>query len=111
GSTSLLQIADNYYMYVGGAAPELKYSGAPVTIGEFGAIAPIGAVQTASGYDVAWQIPGTNEFTFWTTDSNGNYTSNITGLVSGNSSAVESLETTFHQDFNGNGTIGVPAPS
>jgi len=42
---------------------------------------PIGAVQTASGYDVAWEIPGANEYTVWTTDSNGNYLSNI-GAVS-----------------------------
>jgi hypothetical protein len=109
GSTSLLQIANNYYMYVGGSGPELKYGGAPVTVGEFGAIAPIGAVQTANGYDIAWRIPGTNEFTFWATDSNGNYTSNITGLVSGNSFAVESLESIFGQDLNGDGTIGVTA--
>ena len=24
---------------------------------------PIGAVQTASGYEVAWEIPGANEYT------------------------------------------------
>src|SRR5437899_1876897 len=96
-------------MYVGGVGPELKYGGAPVTVGEFGAIAPIGAVQTASGYDIAWQVPGTNQFTFWTTDSNGNYISNITGLVSGSSIAVESLETTFVQDLNGDGMIGLPS--
>jgi serralysin len=108
GLTSLLQIANNYYAYVGGVGPELKCGGSAVTVGEFGSIAPIGAVQTASGYDIAWQIPGTNEFTFWTTDSNGNYTSNITGgLVSGNSFTVESLEATFGQDLNGDGTIGV----
>jgi serralysin len=108
GSTSLLQIADNYYMYVAGSGPELKYGGAPVTVGEFGNIAPIGAVQTGSGYEVAWKIPGTSQFTFWTTDSNGNYTSNISGLISGASTTVESLETTFHQDLNGDGVIGIP---
>jgi serralysin len=109
GSTSLLEIAGNYYVYVGGSGPELKYGGAPLMVGEFGAIAPIGAVQTANGYDIAWKIPGTSELTFWAADSNGNYTSNITGLVSGNSFAVESLETTFGQDLNGDGTIGVTA--
>jgi Tryptophan-rich Synechocystis species C-terminal domain/Subtilase family len=109
GSTNLLQIANNYYAYVGGMGPELKYGGAAVTVGEFGIIAPVGAVQTSSGFDIAWQIPGTNQFTFWATDSNGNYTSNITGLVPGNSFAVESLETTFGQDLNGDSTIGVTA--
>ena len=32
------------------------------------------AVQTASGYDVAWKNAGTSQYTVWTTDSNGNYT-------------------------------------
>jgi hypothetical protein len=109
GSTSLLHIADTYYMYVNGVGPQLTYGGAPVTVGEFGNIAPIGAIQTASGYEVAWKIPGTSQFTFWTTDSNGNYTSNLSGLVSGTSSTVETLETTFHQDLNGDGVIGVPS--
>ena len=40
--------------------------------GQFGGWVPIGAVQTASGYDVAWEIPGANEYRVWTTDSNGN---------------------------------------
>jgi serralysin len=111
-STSLLQIADTYYVYVGGVGPELKYGGSPVTVGEFGIITPIGAVQTASGYDIAWQISGTNEFTFWTIDSNGNYTSNITnGLASGTDPTLKSFETLFHQDFNGNGAIGNSAAS
>jgi serralysin len=53
GSTNLLQLANNYYAYVGGVGPEIKYGGATVTVGEFGSIAPIGAVQTANGYDIA----------------------------------------------------------
>ena len=50
----------------------LKYEGADVVAGEFGGWVPIGAVQTTTGYDVAWELPGTNEYTVWTTDSNGN---------------------------------------
>ena len=33
-----------------------------VVAGEFGGWTPIGAVQTASGYDVAWELPGANEY-------------------------------------------------
>jgi hypothetical protein len=47
-----------------------------------------------------------NQYTVWNTDSSGNHVSNIIGVVSGNSSALESLETSFHQDLNGDGTIG-----
>ena len=61
--------------------------------GEFGAWVPIGAVQTASGYDVAWKIPGANEYTVWSTDSNGNYIAKLIGAVTGNEYALESIET------------------
>ena len=84
--------------------PELKYSGAAVTVGEFGTWTPIGAVQVAGGgYDVAWHEHGSGLYTVWNTDSNGNYLSNVIGAVSGNSTALESLETTFNQDLNGDG--------
>ena len=105
GSTSLAQIGNNYFLFAAGGTtgPELQYNGAAVTSGKFGGWNPIGAVQTASGYDVAWQWSNSNLFTVWTTDSNGNYTGNLIGAVSGNSYALESLESTFNQDLNGDG--------
>jgi hypothetical protein len=66
---------------------------------------PIGAEQTASGYDVAWKVPGADQYTVWSTDNSGNYVSNVVGVVSGSSAALQSLETTFHQDLNGDGVI------
>ena len=48
--------------------------------------------------------------TVWSTDSNGNYISNIIGQVSGTSTALEALEPIFHQDLNGDGVIGLPPP-
>ena len=110
GATSLVQTGSNYFLnnVSTGTGPELMYGGAPVTIGEFGSLTPIGAIQTASGYDIAWKIPGTNQFTFWTTDNNGNCTSNVTGgFVTGTSFTLESFETIFGQDLNGDGSIGV----
>ncbi len=78
GSTSLVQVGANYDLdSIGsGTGPELKYGGAAVTAGEFGGHVPIGAEQTATGYDVAWKIPAPIEYTVWSTDSNGNYLSN-----------------------------------
>ena len=111
GSTSLVQVGSNYFLnpVAGGTGPELEFGGVPVVAGQYGSVTPIGAEQTASGYDVAWKVAGTNQFEVWSTDSSGNFVSNITGgLVSGSSSALESLETTFHQDLNGDGVIGVP---
>ena len=57
GSTSLAEIGGNYFLFAAGGTtgPELQYNGAAVTAGEFGGWNPIGAVQTANGYEVAWQ--------------------------------------------------------
>ena len=43
----------------------------------------------------------------WTLDANGVYTGNIYGPGSGTSFAFESLESTFGQDLNGDGVIGL----
>ena len=69
---------------------------------------PVGAEQTASGYEVALKNAGADQFSIWNTDSNGNFLS-YHASTSGNSAALESLETSFHQDLNGDGTIGVTA--
>ena len=110
GSTSLTEVANRFYLDgIGGSGPALQYAGADVTAGEFGGWTPIGAVQTASGYDVAWKMTGANEYTVWATNSSGNTISNLTGAVSGTSTALESLESTFNQDLNGDGVIGLYA--
>jgi len=107
GATSLIQMGTNYYL--GGSGPVLKYNGVAVTSGQFAPWVPIGAEQTASGFDFAWKIPGTDNYTVWSTDANGNYLTNLTQIVSGSSSALENLETVFHQDLNGDGTVGIPS--
>ena len=111
GSTDLVEVGNNFYLdsNSSGSGPELKYVGAPVVAGQFGAWTPIGVEQTATGYEVAWKAAGTDQYTVWNTDSNGNAVSDTIGTVSGSSSALESLESSFHQDLNGDGVIGVPA--
>jgi hypothetical protein len=114
GSTSLVQVGNNYFLdpVAGGTGPELKISGAPVVAGQSGGWTPIGAEQTATGYEIAWKLAGSNEYSVWATDSNGNYTSNLIGTASGTASVLEAIETSFHQDLNGDGTIGIsPAPA
>ena len=56
---------------------------------------------------MAWKIPGADQYSVWTTDSNGNFISSSAAL-SGSSSTLQSFETSFHQDLNGDGAIGVP---
>ena len=107
GSTALFQVGGSYELGVSG--PMLKYNGSLVTAGQFAPWVPIGAEQTASGFDFAWKTAGADNYTVWSTDGNGNYTGNVTQIVSGGSSELQSLETVFHQDLNGDGTIGVPS--
>ena len=82
GSTSLTEVANNFFLYaVGGSlGPELKYAGANVVAGQFGTWTPIGAEQTASGYEVAWKVTGADQYTVWNTDSSGNFISDISAL-------------------------------
>ena len=109
GSTDLTQVGNHFYLYDStGAGPSLKFQGADYVPGLFGAaVVPIGAEATASGYEVAWKVMGTDLYSVWATDKNGNYTSNIIGTASGTSTALESIESSFHQDLNGDGQIGV----
>ena len=111
GSTSLVQAGNIYELNPvgGGTGPTLKYNGAAITVGQEVGWSPIGAIQTSTGYDVAWKNQASGLFTVWTTDSNGNYISNSVN-VPGNSSTLENFETLFNQDLNGDGVIGTPPP-
>jgi hypothetical protein len=110
GSTSLVQIGNDYFLdsISGGTGPELKYGGAPLTTALCGAWTPIGAEATATGYEVAFQVVGSSQYTVWNTDSSGNITNDTIGTVPANSTALEALEPSFHQDLNGDGVIGIP---
>ena len=113
GTTKLAQAGSNYYLYntSTNTGPELHYGGAAVVAGEFGTYTPIGAVQVSGGdYDIVWHDPSSGLYSVWSLDSNGNYLSNLTAPIAGNSSTLESFETIFGQDLNGDGTIGPPPP-
>jgi hypothetical protein len=101
----LSALANHYAISSGGGSVTLQYNGAPVTAGEFGVWTPIGAALTATGYDVAWEVPGANQYTVWQIDSSGKFISSL-GLVAGNDPTLVSYETVFNQDFNGNGAVG-----
>jgi Tryptophan-rich Synechocystis species C-terminal domain len=109
GSTSLVQ-GGNYALYPvgGGTGPFLKY-GSAITVGQYGAWTFIGAEQITGGYEVALHLTRSDQYTVWNTDANGNVVANGTGdIVAGTSNALRSLEPSFQQDLNGDGTIGVP---
>ena len=109
GSTSLVEVGTDFYLdnISTGVGPSLKYGGADVVAGQFGAgWTPIGTEQTATGYEVAWKND-TGQYSVWNTDSNGNFIS-TTAAMSATNNTLETSETGFHQDLNGDGTIGVP---
>ncbi|MBR1249457.1 M10 family metallopeptidase C-terminal domain-containing protein [Bradyrhizobium sp. AUGA SZCCT0169] len=112
GSTKLVQVGSNYYLasVSSNTGPELKCDGSPVVVGQFGAWTPIGTEQTASGYQVVLKNGTTDSYIVWSVDSNGNYITN-TAPASGTSSTIETLETSFQQDLNGDGALGIPIVS
>ena len=109
GSTSLVEIGGNFYLdsIGGGIGPELKFNGAVVVANQFGGgWAPVGVEAVSTGYEMAWETTGGQEFSIWTVDVNGNYTSTI-AAGSGTNLGIEQAESVLHQDINGDGTIGV----
>ncbi|MBR0903924.1 Ig-like domain-containing protein [Bradyrhizobium liaoningense] len=109
GTTSLIKSGGNFYFSTAGSSVILKNGGAAVVAGQLGSWVPVAAEASSNGYLVAWKIPSTGQFAVWSTDSNGNFGSNYLNKVSGTDPALESSETLFHQDLNGNGVIGVQA--
>ena len=111
GTTALTEVGNNYFLnpYGGGTGPELQLRRRG---GDGRRVRHLDADRRGPGggrrYDVAWHDPSSGLYTVWSTDSNGNYLSNLIGAVAGNNSALESLETTFNQDLNGDGHIGPP---
>ncbi len=85
----------------GGTGPLLQYQGNLATSG--GTWSPVAAEKTATGYEVAWSLLGSDQYTVWNTDANGDYTSSATGVVSGQSFALEDLEPAFGEELNGDG--------
>ncbi len=108
GSTTLLKAGNTFFLTDGnGSGPSLKY-GAADYVATPGGWVPIGAEQTSSGYEVAWKLTNADQYFFWNVDTNGNYISAVGSILNGSSSSVESLETGFHQDLNGDEIIGLP---
>ena len=108
---SLTEAGNHFFLYAsGGSGPSLKNAGVDFVAGS-SRWTPIGAEQTANGYEVAWKLTGTDQYTVWDTDSNGNHTSSPVNAVSGADYALQSLEPSFHQDLNGDGAIGIAVVS
>jgi hypothetical protein len=106
GSTSLVQSGKNLYLNGSdGSSSQLKYSGAAVSADQFGAWTPIAAEKNAGGYQVVWKLSGADQYVVWSANSAGNVVS-TTSALSGTSSTLKGLESSFQQDLNGDGSVG-----
>ena len=95
-----------YQITVAGQMPlTLQFNGAAVTAGQFGAWAPIGAVQQGGGYLVAWQNGTADQYQVWTVDSLGRFTGVAVPAVPGDAFALQDLEPAFGQDLNHDGQL------
>ena len=96
GSMSLLTDGTNYLLKPnGGTTVLLSYGGSPVTVGQFGGWTPVAATQTATGYEVALKLAGSDQFTMWNTDSSGAYLSSAFNTALGSSAQLEIVRVRF----------------
>ena len=107
GATSLVKVGAEYH-FGSGAGPLLKIGGVAVTSETYAGWSPGGVEPTATGFQVAWHNQFNNQFTVWSTDANGNFVANLTGVF-GSSPKLWSAETSFHQDFDQDSLIGPPS--
>ncbi len=107
GTTLTLVAFSSYYLYdAQGSGPELQVNSVPVSSGQLGTINPIGAVAvTGGGYEVAFKDTASDTYIVWAVNSAGNYTSLVTGPVTGQDFSLEQLEPVFGQDLNGDGRL------
>ena len=109
GAIALWQVGAEYVIHSATANVALQFGGAPVTAGQFDTWVPIAAEAITGGYEVAWKHGAANQFTAWTTDSSGAWTSFLVNTATGTDPSLEGLEPSFQQDLNGDGTIGLKA--
>ena len=91
GSTNLTEVGNHFYLYDSTgrrSLAEIQRRGLCGRVSLAAAVVPIGAEKTASGYEVAWKVMGTDLYSVWTTDNNGNYISNIIGNAVGHQHGV-----------------------
>src|SRR5260370_292499 len=86
----------------------MKYVGAADVADQVGAWATIGTQKTATGYEVAWKVFVSKKKTAYDIQVRLEFRRVLFGSW-GASYTLESLETSFHQDLNGDGMIGAPS--
>ena len=115
GTTSLVQIGGRFFFTIPPAEPVLRTDLCRRCLFTAGAYGSWTRDWRDPGH--GWlrrgvgRFAGAGQYTVWSIDSNGNYLSSIIAPVAGSSTALQSIESVFHQDLNGDGTIGSPSVS
>jgi hypothetical protein len=103
GTTTLAEAFDSYRI----GSQTLKYGGVAVPLAGIDGWKPIGAEATGAGYQLVLKKTGADAYVTWNVDSSGNFVSRSADILSGGTTALQSMETVFAQDLNGDGTIGL----
>lgn len=108
GATTLIQVGSGWIMTPIGASAGPQLGGArPFVAGDVGAWTPIAVEAAETGFVVVLKNGAADQYSVWNTDADGNYLWTAIGTVVGYDDAIESRETLFRQDLNGDGTIGL----
>ncbi len=111
GVTRLRQEGTDLFLRDGaGNGPQLRYRGAPVTVGvgDFTGFAPMGAERAGSGYVALWRHSETGTFYAWDVDTSGNYVRTTLSGARFNDPRLWPIEQALDQDVTGDSMIGPP---
>ena len=101
GGTRLDQVANEFFLHDGaGNGPSLKYAGADVVAGQFGAWTPLGAEKVGERLPGGLEERQRRPVHRLEPRQQRQLDQSQTGVVSGSEYAFQSLETTFQQDLN-----------
>lgn len=93
--TTLSEVANAYVINQTTTPETLQLNGTAVAVGQFGSYAPTLATAVQGGFDVLFKETGVDSYVVWRTDASGNYQGLLTGVVTGESFAIEQLQSTF----------------
>ncbi|MBY0317396.1 MAG: VCBS domain-containing protein, partial [Reyranella sp.] len=108
GLTILAQVDDQFFFRdESGSGPSFKVGGTAFTSTLVAGWTPVGVESVATGYQVVLRHGDSDRYLVWNTDQDGSYIGNVIGPVTGTDVSLQTLETSFHQDLNRNGEIGL----
>ncbi|MFO1081749.1 MAG: hypothetical protein U1E23_14105 [Reyranellaceae bacterium] len=110
GATRLTQVINTFFLRArDGSGPQLRFEGSAVRLNQFGDWTPIAAEQFGTGYQVVLKNGSADQYVIWNVSESGDFLGQASALMTGSNLQLMAAETSFQQDLNGDGTIGLPA--